>query len=84
MSNLTNILQKVQQLEKQQRLLWPNFDQELKGKLVGQLLVSKFIVESFKQSKLEKDLVLILQNRSIEEGTKKETGNAKTVELNQK
>ena len=84
MSNLTNVKEKVQQLEKQQRLLWPNFDQELKGKLVGQTTVSKFIAESFKQSKLEKDLVLILSQRSIEEGTKKELGNAKTVELNQK
>jgi|SaaInl59LU_5_DNA_1037362.scaffolds.fasta_scaffold161480_1 hypothetical protein len=70
MSNITNVKEKIQQLEKQQRLLWPMFDQELKGKILGGANVGQFIMESFKQSKLEKDLAMILPKRSIEQGIK--------------
>ena len=70
MPNFTNVKEKIQQLEKQQRLMWPMFDQELKGKIFGSANVGKFIMESFKQSKLEKDLALILPQRSIEQGIK--------------
>jgi hypothetical protein len=70
MSNITNVKEKIQQLEKQQRLLWPMFDQELKGKIFGGANVGQFIMESFKQSKLEKDLAMILPQRSIEQGIK--------------
>ena len=79
MPNLTNVKEKIAQLEKQQRLLWPLFDQELKGKINGSANAGQFIVESFKQCKLEKDLALILQQRSIEDGIKQEVGSAKTI-----
>jgi hypothetical protein len=84
MSNITNIKEKVDHLEKQQRLLWPKFDQELKGKLQGQTIITKFITETFKASQLEKDLGIILQHRSIEEAIKIEMGSSKDVELYQK
>jgi hypothetical protein len=74
MSNLTNVKDKVLKLEKQQRLLWPQFDQELNGKLEGQTLITKFIIEIFKQSGLTEDLVFILTSKSIEQGTQLQMG----------
>ena len=74
MSNLTNVNEKVLKLEKQQRLIWPRFDQELNGKLVGQIQITKFIFETFKQSDLEKDLAVILATKSIEDGTQLQMG----------
>jgi hypothetical protein len=92
MSYLTNVKDKVLKLEKQQRLLWPQFDQELNGKLVGQIQITKFIVETFKQSDLKKDLDLILTTKSIEQGSQLQMGPdtradkkaIRLVELNQK
>jgi hypothetical protein len=87
-----NVKDKVLNLEKKQRYIWPQFDQELNGKLVGQTQITKFIIETFKQSDLEKDLVLILTTKSIEKGTQIIMGPdsrsdkkvARPIELNQK
>ena len=67
---ITAVNEKLQALDKEQKLLWPKFDQDLNGKLDGKAQVTQFVNEVFKKCKLEKDLAIILKQRSIEDGLK--------------